>query len=156
MFDGMNGMAILKRKAIAVGAGLVAAILMSGCSGANVEIESKLLNSLGIIGKGAKAENKLVDRPPLVPPPTSKLPVPGSGRAPETAAEWPIEYADNEARIAALKKKKEYEDKGDWSKNRDPDEFEKLLDPLARKKGIFGDWSADIGRGAPEGGVGSP
>ena len=52
---------------------------------------------------------------------------------------WPTDPEDSAKGEAseALKKKKEYQDKGDWSKNADIDEFEKLMDPLERTPGIF-------------------
>lgn len=141
----------LKKMSRSVSAVLLAAVFVGGCGAApKVEIESPLLGYLGLLGNDSNKETKLVDRPPLVPPPTKKLPVPGSGETAGRALDWPIDPGDREREVAAAetKKKKQYEDNGDWSKNRAPGEFDKLLDdPYARgKKGIFGDWSADVGR----------
>jgi len=95
---------------------IAAAAGLSACSGApDVEIESPLLGKLGLTGGGPKREAKLLDRPPLVPPPTKKLPVPGSEQPTEAALDWPVDPGNRKKELAALKKQKqkEYEEKGD-------------------------------------------
>lgn len=73
----------------------VAVLLLAGCAdGGGVQLNGKIFDALGVSGEGSgkKAEPRLAERAPLVPPPrTDQLPQPG---APKTAADdrhmaWP-------------------------------------------------------------------
>jgi hypothetical protein len=85
------------------------AALLGGCAD-GIEVNSPLLNSLGVAtgALGQKEEPKMQPRAPLVmPPSTERLPEPGEARPPAVAAAnpaWPKDK-DQERVVAAGEKK---------------------------------------------------
>ncbi len=120
-----------------------AALLLGGCAGGGIEFEGAAFNAIGLGGKKGKAEQKVPDRAPLlIPPDRARLPEPVASTVATAAApqNWPrdpdlVRKAEADG---VDQKRKEYEDKGNWSKNAGIDEFEKLMDPLSRSRGILG------------------
>lgn len=132
-------------KCLSLVTAFAAAALLGGCGG--VQLEGPGFEALGITSnKKNDTEPKVPDRAPLViPPKRAQLPQPQTQPQPQQATasaqpqNWPT---DPESLLKAEKtqaeqKKKDYADKGDWSKNADISEFEKLMDPLDRQPGIF-------------------
>jgi len=116
----------------------VVATLLGGCAG--VELEGPGFDALGLTGKKKKTEAKVPDRAPLlIPPNLAQLPQPQQSTASAAPQNWPTDPESQlkAEKTQAEKKKKDYADKGDWSKNADIDEFEKLMDPMERQPGIF-------------------
>ncbi len=112
---------------------------LGGC-GSGVQLEGPGFEALGLTSKKQKGDKKVPDRAPLlIPPDRARLPAPQQPIASAPPPNWPNdpgEFLKAEA-SAAVKKQKEYEDKGDWSKKADIDEFEKLMDPLERRDGVL-------------------
>ncbi|GBE42110.1 hypothetical protein BMS3Bbin10_00167 [bacterium BMS3Bbin10] len=118
-----------------------AVLLLGGCAGGGVEFEGAAFEALGLGGKKKAAEKKVPDRAPLlIPPDRARLPEPAVATAVAAPQNWPNDPdALRKAEASESdKKRKEYEDKGDWSEKADIDEFEKLMDPLQRSRGILG------------------
>ena len=135
-------MRVLSRtiKHLALVPAFTVAALLGGCGG-GVSLEGPGFEALGISGTKNRADKKVPDRAPLlIPPDRARLPEPQQLIASAPPQNWPNDPGDNKKaeENAAAKKQKEYEDKGDWSKKADLDEFEKLMDPSERKGGIFG------------------
>ncbi len=110
-------------------------VLLGGCEGVHVEGPGFELG-----GKKNNVDKKVPDRAPLlIPPDRVRLPAPQQAIASTPPQNWPTDPGDIQKAeaIAAAKKKKEYEDSGDWSKKADIDEFEKVMDPIERKPGIL-------------------
>lgn len=127
---------VLKR---ALGASAVAAVLaLAGC-GDRVEFHGKVFEAVGLTNTEKTAPKDVPTRAPLVLPPTNNLPPPGEQTA-AAAPNWPndpnqqIEQAEAERK----RKQEEYYQKGDWSGKGGIDEFNKLMDPLERRPGLFG------------------
>lgn len=117
---------------------LFAAMLVAGC-GSGIQLEGPGFEKLGLTNK-KHVEQKVPDRAPLlIPPNPNRLPEPAPKVANARPENWPTdpELTIKEQESAADEKQRIYEDKGDWSKNADIDEFEKLMDPLARSRGVF-------------------
>jgi len=108
-------------------------VLLGGCEGVHVEGPGFELG-----GKKNNVDKKVPDRAPLlIPPDRARIPEPTQSTATAPPQNWPsdpdvVRKADA---AEADKKQKEYEDKGDWSKKAGADEFEKLSDPMERRKG---------------------
>ena len=136
-------------KRLALVTAFAAAALVGGCGG-GVEFEGPGFEALGLTGKTKTVEKQVPDRAPLLlPPDRTRLPQPRLPTASTVPQSWPTdpetirkaETTQDEQQI------KDYIDKGDWSKNADIDEFEKLMDPLERSPGIFGGrWLSDKNR----------
>jgi hypothetical protein len=126
---------------------LVTAALLGGCSGGGISLEGPGFEALGLTGSKNKGDKKVPDRAPLlIPPDRARLPQPQQSTASAPPQNWPKD-PDSLLKAEASeaeKKQREYEDYGDWSKKADIDEFEKLMDPLERSKGIFG--SRNLGK----------
>lgn len=126
-------------KRLALVTAFAAAALLAGCGG-GVQFEGQAFEALGLTGTTKSGEKKVPDRAPLlIPPDRARLPQPQLATASARPQEWPsdpdvIRRADASE---GEKKRKEYEDKGDWSPNASIDEFEKLFDSSQRKRGIF-------------------
>lgn len=110
---------------------------LAGCGG-GMELEGP---GFKIGGNSKRPEAKVPDRAPLIlPPDRARLPQPQENTSVAVQQQnWPNDpdALKKSAEEEAVKKQKEYEDKGDWSKNAGIDEFEKLMDPLERQKGIL-------------------
>jgi hypothetical protein len=125
-------------KRLAIVPALAVAMMAGGC-GPGVHIEGPGFEKLGLTGK-KHVEQNVPDRAPLlIPPDRSRLPEPALSVVNARPQSWPT---DPESTIkaeatAAIKKQRVYEDKGDWSKKADIDEFEKLMDPMERAQGVF-------------------
>src|SRR5690349_8814173 len=117
-------MAIFRRKlTAAMAAAATSAILLGGCSD-TVEVNSRLLDSIGLSTaalSGRNAEPKVAQRAPLVmPPSTQKLPEPGSAPPPplDVAANgaWPKDK--DQEKVAQAKEKAsqqaQYCREGNW------------------------------------------
>lgn len=121
--------------------------LLAGCAG-GVELEGPGFDALGLTSKKSKGEAKVPDRAPLLlPPDQARLPAPQQATASAPPQNWPTDpdtLRKTEAEEKA-RKEKEYQDKGNFDPKSDIDEFEKLMDPMERKKGIFGEGQA-LGR----------
>lgn len=116
-----------------------AALLLGGCGG--VELEGPGFEALGLTGNKKAAEKKVPDRAPLlIPPDRARLPEPVPQVAGVRPENWPTDPESilKAESSEAERKQREYEDKGDWSKKADIDEFEKLMDPALRGPGVFG------------------
>ena len=116
-----------------------AAALLAGCTG-GVDLEGPGLDRLGLTSK-KKGEPKVPDRAPLLlPPDRARLPEPQQQTANAPPQNWPTDAQEVQKAEAQeeRRKKKEYEDKGNFDPKADIDEFEKLMDPMERKPGIFG------------------
>lgn len=123
---------------LAIVPALAAAMTISACGG-GIELEGPGFEKFGLTGK-KHVEKQVPDRAPLlIPPNRTNLPEPAPQVAAVRPENWPIDplAVGSAEAIAAWKKKKEYQDKGDWSKTAGTDEFEKLMDPLERTPGIF-------------------
>lgn len=113
--------------------------LLGGC-GSGVQLEGPGFEALGITGTKNKGDKKVPDRAPLlIPPDRARLPAPQQSTASAPPQNWPNDPGEIlKSKVSDdARKAKEYEDKGDWSKKADIDEFEKLMDPALRKKGVF-------------------
>jgi hypothetical protein len=110
---------------------------LGGCGG-GIHVEGPGGFELG--SKKQKGDKKVPDRAPLlIPPDRARLPAPQQPVASAPPSNWPKDPGEvkKAEASAAVKKQKEYEDKGDWSKKADIDEFEKLMDPLERSDGVL-------------------
>lgn len=119
---------------------IVVPALLLGCAG-GVELEGPGFEALGLTSSKEKGEPKVPDRAPLLlPPDRARLPEPQQSTASAPPQNWPTdpEEVRKAEASAAERKQKEYEDKGNYDPKADIDEFEKLMDPMERKKGIFG------------------
>ena len=79
----------IARRLALMAAALAAAVLVSGCSGTDVELKGGVFDLMGVSGNmnARKSEPKLADRPGLViPPSTSSLPPPSAAQQPVVAA----------------------------------------------------------------------
>ncbi len=124
-----------------------AVALLAGCAG-GVELEGPGFDRLGLTSKKNKGEPKVPDRAPLLlPPDRARLPEPQQQTATAPPQNWPTDPEDVQKAEAAEKdrKQKVYQDKGNFDPKADIDEFEKLMDPMERKPGIFGEGQA-LGR----------
>lgn len=125
-------------KRLAIIPALAAAVMLAGC-GSGVSIEGPGFEKLGLTGK-KHVEQKVPDRAPLlIPPDPNRLPEPAPQIANARPLNWPTDpdtLIKAEA-SAAAKKKQDYQEKGDWSKNADIDEFEKVMHPEERERGVF-------------------
>lgn len=125
-------------KRLAIVPALAAAMILSGC-GSGVELEGPGFEALGLTGK-KQVEKKVPDRAPLlIPPDRTRLPEPAPQVATARPENWPTDPDSVRKAEAseAEKKQREYEEKGDWSKKADIDEFEKVMDPALRERGVF-------------------
>ena len=123
---------------LAIVPALAVAMMAAGC-GSGVHIEGPGFEKLGLTGK-KYVEQKVPDRAPLlIPPDSSRLPEPAPLVANARPQNWPTDPDSTLKAEATVAKEKQrvYEDKGDWSKKADIDEFEKLMDPMERSKGVF-------------------
>jgi hypothetical protein len=114
--------------------------ILGGC-GSGVHLEGPGFEALGISGNKNKADKKVPDRAPLlIPPDRARIPEPQQAIAAAPPQNWPVDPGDTlKAEEAEAKRKQTaYEQRGDWSKKADIDEFDKLMDPGLRKKGVFG------------------
>lgn len=132
----------LKMKRLAIAPALAVAMISAGC-GPGIQLEGPGFDALGLSGK-KQVEKKVPDRAPLlIPPDPNRLPEPAPRVANARPQNWPTDPEDTvkaKASVAA-KKKQDYEDSGDWSKNADIDEFEKLSDPIKRQEvGLLNKW----------------
>ncbi len=135
----MSGLISSIKRLLVVPAFAVLAFL-GGC-GSGVHLEGPGFEALGITGNKNKADKKVPDRAPLlIPPDRARLPEPQQSIAAAPPQNWPNDPGDTRKaeEVEANKKRTEYEDKGDWSKKADIDEFDKLMDPGLRKRGILG------------------
>ena len=126
---------------LALVAAFAAAVLLGGCAG--VELEGPGFEALGISGNQKTTEPKVPDRAPLlIPPDRARLPQPQQSTVTASARpqNWPTDpdVLLRAEKTEAGKKEQDYRDKGDWSKDADSDEFDKLMDPMERSPGIFG------------------
>ena len=132
----------LKMKRLAIAPALAVAMISASC-GPGIQLEGPGFDALGLSGK-KKAEKKVPDRAPLlIPPDPNRLPEPAPRVANARPQNWPTDPEDTvKAKAsAAAKKKQAYRDGGDWSKNADIDEFEKLSDPIKREDaGLLNRW----------------
>jgi len=120
------------------------ALLLAGCGG-GVEYNGAIFEALGVTNKPPEGPKDVPTRAPLVLPPSASLPEPGPRQTAMAPADWPddpqlraeAEQAEEE------RKRQEYYEKGDWSDERSPADFKKLIDPLERRPGVFG---REIGR----------
>lgn len=121
---------------------VIATSALAGCGGIDgVEVNAPVLSTLGIVSEQRTTDPKVEARPGLVlPPNTGSLPPPAEGQASIGNEPWPNDpdILAQQTASAEERKRKEYEDKGDWSDNRDISEFDKLMDERARKPGILG------------------
>ena len=120
---------------------IVAAGLLAGCAGGGVELEGPGFESLGLTGKKKKGEPKVPDRAPLLmPPDRARLPQPRQSTAAAPPQNWPNDPGDVQKAEAAEAKRidQAYRDSGNFDPKADIDEFEKLMDPMERRPGVFG------------------
>ncbi len=85
---------------------LAPALSLASCGSIDgVQLEGKIFDVLGVSGSGQRSEPKLADRAPLVVPPnTTKLPEPGSGK---TSSEDIAALNDPELKKVAAAKDRE-------------------------------------------------
>ncbi len=118
----------------------IAVLAMLGGCGSGVQLEGPGFEALGLTSKKQKSDKKVPDRAPLlIPPDLARLPAPQQPTASAPPSNWPKdprEVKKAEASVAE-KKKRDYQDYGDWSKEADIDEFDKLMDPMERHKDGF-------------------
>lgn len=126
-------------KRLAIVPAFAAAMILSGCGGGGIELEGPGFQAIGLTSK-KYVEKKVPDRAPLVIPPNrARLPEPAAATRVAAPQNWPRdpEKLLNAEENELEKIKKEYMDKGDWSKKADIDEFEKAMDPMKRQPGIL-------------------
>jgi hypothetical protein len=82
----------LSRRWLALGA-VAGGLLLGGCADSGFDLNGKVFDWMGVSASALAAkkdEPKLAERAPLVLPPNStRLPEPGSGKAPQQAMAWP-------------------------------------------------------------------
>jgi hypothetical protein len=82
----------LSRRWLAFGA-VAGGLLLAGCADSGLDLNGKVFDWMGVSASALAAkkdEPKLADRAPLVlPPDSSRLPEPGSGKPPQQAMAWP-------------------------------------------------------------------
>ncbi len=106
-------------------------MMLSACSGTDVEINAPILEAAGVNLMGKKKElEDIPDRPGLViPPNTASLPEPGSHTQTAANASWPVDpdqqKKQNEQKTAAALEK--YCKEGDWSGKGGIDAFNKTV-----------------------------
>lgn len=110
--------------------GVVAAIL-SGCAGADVQIDAPILEAAGInLTSKPTPEPDLEENPPLVvPPSTESLPEPGERKTAAAEEQWPEDpdvIAERKAEKAE-EEREEYCEHGDWSGDGGIEEFDKAV-----------------------------
>lgn len=123
-------------KRLAIIPALAVAMTAAGC-GPGVQLEGPGFEALGLSGK-KNVEQKVPDRAPLlIPPDPNRIPEPAPQIVNARPQNWPADpdRTLKEQESAAAEKQRIYEDKGDWSKKADIDEFEKAMDPIRRQKG---------------------
>jgi len=110
-------------------AGLAGAL--SGCAGADVQIDAPILEAAGInLVSKPPPEPNLEEKPPLVvPPDTQRLPKPGERQVAAAQEEWPEDPDIIAAKKAetAEKERERYCREGDWSGEGGIEEFRKTL-----------------------------
>lgn len=130
------------RRYTALAAALAASVLLGGC-GSGVHLEGPGFEALGLTNNKNKKDAKVPDRAPLlVPPDRARLPepVPPSQQTAAVPQEnWPTDPDVTAKQQASEEEKrhKKYVEEGDWSKKADIDEFEKLMDPMERRRGVL-------------------
>lgn len=129
---------ILKTSALACS--IACAGVLAGCGG--VSLEGPGFEKLGLTSSKQTGDRKVPDRAPLLlPPDRVRLPEPETVQQASTAPQqnWPTDPDELRKSQASEeeKKQKKYEEEGNWDQKADIDEFEKLMDPMSRKKGIF-------------------
>lgn len=124
-----------------------AAVLLGGCADSGVEVNSRLLDSIGLSTAALSAkqtEPKLAPRAPLViPPSTQRLPEPGSAPPPSpgevAGAAWPKDK-DHE-RVASARDKErqqaEYCRDGNWQERAIDNDFGGMQGPQGTCGTIF-------------------
>lgn len=114
----------------------VAGVALAGCGNNGIQVEGKLLDTLGVSSSalsGAKTEPTMQERAPLVVPPSTELRDPETLVATTPASAnplWPKDAeqtaaADKAAREAAVRKACDDED---WLLRTNPDEFNRITE----------------------------
>ena len=107
------------------------AALLSGCAGADVQIDAPILEAAGInLTSKPPPEPDLEEKPPLVvPPSTEALPKPGERQVAAADEQWPEDPDVRAKREAeqAEKERERYCREGDWSDDAGIEEFRKAL-----------------------------
>jgi len=119
------------RRLASLAAAIGVAGIVSGCAGADVQIDAPILEAAGInLVSKPPPEPDLEEKPPLVvPPDTKKLPKPGERKVAAAEEQWP-EDPDLIAKKKAEKAEAERERycrEGDWSGEGGIEEFRKTL-----------------------------
>lgn len=116
----------------------VSVLALGGCGG--VQFEGRAFEAIGLGSKPETVDSKMKDRAPLIIPPSPQLPAPGPREQIAKPENWPENPEDKAKRqvAEAEAKKEEYYDRGNWGKDRDIDDFDKLFDERERRPGVFG------------------
>lgn len=116
---------------IRLGAVGMAAAILSGCAGTDVQIDAPILEAAGInLTSKPTPEPDLEENPPLVvPPSTESLPEPGERKTAAAEEQWPEDPDVIAKRKAekAEKEREEYCEHGDWSGDAGIEEFNKNM-----------------------------
>ncbi len=115
--------------------------LLAGCAGSGVELEGPGFEALGLTGSKKKSEPKVPERAPLLmPPDRARLPEPRQSTASAPPQNWPNDPGEVQKAEASEAKRRDqaYRDSGNFDPKADVDEFEKLMDPMERRPGVFG------------------
>ena len=149
---------ISRRGRVGIASVITAAALLGGCAD-GVEINSPLLNSLGVAtgALGQKEEPKLAPRAPLVmPPSTQRLPEPGppaaaAAVAPAADPSWPKDKDYERVASAAEKKRQhtQYCRDGNWKERAMDDNAGGMQGPNGSCNTII-DWVGNIFSGGSE------
>ncbi len=117
---------------------MAAVLALAGC-GDRVEFHGKIFEAAGLTNTPKTAPKDVPTRAPLVMPPNNNLPPPGEQTA-AVAPNWPNDPNQQikQAEAERQRKLQEYYDKGDWSGKGGIDEFNKLMDSMERRPGLFG------------------
>lgn len=121
-----------------VAAAAVAAALLSGCAeGLDLEVNAPILEAVGLnLTSKPRQEPELADRPPLVVPPSNRLPEPGQPSGAQgqnqgwaAQSDWPDDPDERKKQMVAADARKKEEDCRD----------NKAVDPEVRCKSKLGE-----------------
>jgi len=111
---------------------------MGGCAATDqIEFQGKIFEMAGLTNR-EKKESVPVERPPLVVPPSKKLPQPGPRQAVAAPQNWPVDPDEVAKKNEAKEKKRleKYYRDGDFSDKAGIEEFEYITNERDRRPGM--------------------
>jgi len=132
-----------RKKLFALAGALLLAGTLGGCAD-GIELNGKVFDLLGVSANSQrKGEAKLVERAPLVVPPSNQLPVPGArsqAAAPRDLA-WPVDSDQQKLASVEAKKQKIRQLCADrsWQERTNQEEFDRLTKNGTECSSLLGD-----------------